>query len=89
MSEITEKEQETMNAGRSLRAESTFLLPLLQTKKELVCGKIIQAFKAGAQDAVWSHAAELSTLYDMRTEITRKIKAAEAIEKRIFEGDET
>ncbi len=83
MTELTETEQQKLNTGRMMRAESDLLLPLLQTKQALAIGKLIAAFRAGETNFV-SHAAELSMIDSMKNEITQKIKAAEAIERKLF-----
>ena len=87
MTELTEQEQQKMNTGRLMRAESDLILPLLQTKQTLIVAKIVAAFKAGHTEMLTAHAAELSIIYDMRTEITRKIKEAEGLERKML-GDE-
>lgn len=84
MTELTESEQQKLNTGRLLRAESDMILPLLQTKERLVIAKIVSAFKAGQQDMLWAHSAELSTIHDMRNEISQKIKVAESLERKVL-----
>lgn len=84
--ELTEKEQAKLNEGRMLRAESDMILPLLATKQATVLGKIVSDFRNGHHDKLLGHAAELSTIYEMKTEIGRKIREAEALEKRVYEG---
>ncbi len=87
MTELTEKEQQKLNTGRMMRAESDLILPLLDTKQALVIGKIVSAFRAGDYQALTGHAAELSTISEMKTEITQKIKVAEALERKIYAGE--
>ncbi len=84
MSEITEAEQQKLNTGRLMRAESDMILPMLATKQTLVIANIVAAFKAGAYERLTAHAAELSTLSDMKAEITSKIRQAEAIERKLY-----
>jgi hypothetical protein len=87
MTELTEAEQQKLNTGRLLMAQRETILPLLQTKERLVIGKIVSAFKAGQLEMLSAHAAELTTLYDMKMEITQKITAAEALEKKLYDDD--
>ena len=88
MTELTEQEQQKLNTGRMMRAESDLLLPLLQTKQAAVLGKIVYSFKAGKHEELIALAAELSTLSDMKSEITRKIKEAESLERKMINGNE-
>ncbi len=81
--ELSEKDTKVLNEGRVLRAEAT-LLPLLQTKQALAVGRLIAAFRAGETNFI-GHAAELSMIDSMRNEINQKIKAAEAIERKLYE----
>jgi hypothetical protein len=82
MTELTEAETNKMNTGRLMRAESDLLLPLLQTKQALAVGKIVAAFRAGKHEELLPHAAELSTIMNMKDEITRAIKQAEMLEAK-------
>ncbi len=68
-----------------MRAESDMLLPMLATKQALVIAKIVGAFRSGDYGALTGHAAELSTLHDMKSEITNKIKQAEVLERKMYE----
>lgn len=88
MTELTEQEQQKLNLGRMMRAESDVLLPFLQTKQTLVVALIVSAFRAGEQEKLWGLAAELTTLTDMKQEITRKIKEAEILEKKMLSEHE-
>ncbi len=81
----TEREQEKLNTGRLMRAEADLILPLISTKQSLALNKIVAAFKAGERDIIFAVAAELSTLHDMKHDITRKIKEAERIEQRMID----
>jgi hypothetical protein len=87
MTELSEKEQQQLNTGRMMRAESDLILPLLQTKERIVIGKIVASFRAGEYGALTGHAAELSTLDSMKNEITQKIKLAEALERKAYAND--
>ncbi len=87
MTELTETETQKMNTGRMLRAESSALLPLLESKQALLVGKIVQLFKSGDYEKLTGAAAELSTVWDMRTEITRKIKEAAYLEAKMMSED--
>ena len=89
MTELTEKEQETLNSSRMIRAESDVLLPLLQTKYTLTAAKIVSAFKAGQTEKLTTLAAELSTVYDMKLMIEQRINEAAYLEKKMLsdEGD--
>lgn len=87
MSELTEKEQTTLNAGRLMRAEADVLLPLLQTKQALVIGKIVAEFRAAHYEALTGLAAELSTIISMKDDITRAIKQAETLERKAFDNE--
>lgn len=83
MTELTEREQEKLNTGRMFRAESDMLLPMLQTKTAVVVGKIVAAFKSGGKPYEFlAYAAELSTLSDMKAEISRKITEANHLEEK-------
>ncbi len=86
--DLTEAEQIKLNSGRLMRAEADMIIPYLDTKRELICGKIVQSFRSGQHGDLLGHAAELATIYEMKSTITSKIKAAEAIERRIFESEE-
>jgi len=85
LNEITEQEQQKLNTGRSLRAETEVLFPLLGTKQALVISKLVAAFRAGQHEQLLPLVAELSTLDSMRSDITRKIKEAEAIERKLYD----
>jgi hypothetical protein len=82
--ELTEHEQQKMNTGRLMRAESDFLLPYLNTKQNLIIAKIVASFRAGDYSALTGHAAELTTISDMRNDITNKIKQAEILERKAY-----
>lgn len=84
MTELTEAEQEKLNKGRMMRAESSMLLPLLETKQTLVLARIVQAFRAGESEKLLSLAAELSTLFEMKGEISRTIKQAQILEEKQY-----
>lgn len=88
MTELTEAEQEKLNTGRMMRAESDVLLPLLQTKQTLVVGKIVAAFRAGETDKLIPLAAELSTIFEMKITIGQKIKEAEHLERKMLEDED-
>lgn len=85
--ELTEHEQKKLDTGRMMRAESDLILPLLQTKQTLVIGKIVNSFRQGDYASLTGHAAELSTIESMKSEITQKIKQAEAIERKVFANE--
>ena len=87
MTELTEKEQQTLNTGRVMRAESDVILPLLQTKQDLVIARIVAHFREGDRDKVFAAAAELSILREMRSNIASKIKEAEHYERKMLEEE--
>ena len=88
MRALTEQENQKLNAGRLMKAESGLLLPLLQTKQTLVIAKIVSAFREGKHEQLIGLAAELSTLAEMKHEITRTIKTAETLEEIMYEPNE-
>ena len=87
MTELTEAEQQKMNTGRLMRAESDLILPLLQTKQTLVIGKIVADFRSGKHENLIGHAAELSMISEMKNDITRKIKEGEALERKMYDNE--
>ncbi len=87
MTELTEAEQTKLNTGRLMRAESDMLLPMLATKQGLVIAKIVGSFRSGDYGSLTAHAAELSMISEMRAEITNKIKQAEVLERKMYEGE--
>lgn len=88
MTELTEQEQEKLNTGRLMRAESDLILPLIDTKQAVVVGAIVSAFRAGSYDRLTGLAAELTTLFEMRNQIKQKIKTAEGLERKLYEKNE-
>ena len=87
MKELSERELETLNDGRVLRAESDVLIPLLSTKQALAVGKLIHAYREGQHEKLLSIAAEISTISEMQNTITQKIKVAEGLERKIYDGE--
>ena len=87
MTELTEKEQETLNSARVVRAEGDVLLPLLQARERLIIGRTVSAFKAGETGKLISLAAELSTIYDLKSAISQKISEADYLEKKMMSDE--
>lgn len=89
MNELSEKELETLNRTRQIRAESDVLRPLLDTKQAMIVAKIIQAFKSGKHEHLTALAAELTAVHDMKYEIDRSIKTAAQLERKAFQNADT
>lgn len=87
MSEISERDQEKLDEGRALRAESQTLLPLIATKTALAVGRLIHAYREGQNERIHAIAGELSILKEMESTISQKIKVAEGLERKIFDGE--
>ena len=81
--EISERDTQILNTGRLLRLEAHVLLPLLNEKREAAIVKILQHYRAGKLDLIAHGAAELCVAEDMIQTIKNKIKAAEAVERKL------
>lgn len=84
---MTEKEAQAINTGRLLRAESDVMLPMLAERREHAVQKILLYFRSGEFEKIRDCAAELCVMDDLQNKIKNKIRAADAAERRMTNGD--
>lgn len=84
MSDVTEQDMRTMQLGRLMRAEADVILPLLAERREQAITKMLQHYRAGKFEMLPSAVAELCVTEDMKQTIKNKIKAAEAVERKVM-----
>lgn len=81
--DISEKDAQTLQTGRLLRAESDIMLPMLNERREAAVSKIIMYYRSGELEKITQAAAELSVTEDLKQTIKNKIKLAETVERRV------
>lgn len=84
--DLTEKDAQVLNTGRLLRAESDVMLPMLAERREQVITKLLMHYRGGAMDKVRDCVAELCVTDDMQKTIKNKIRAADAVERKVLDG---
>lgn len=83
--ELNDREIDQLNQGRMVRAEADVVLPLLGKQKLGAVAKISTLYRAGDLGQLPVAVAELVAIENLETEINKRIKRAEALERRIFE----
>ena len=84
MIELTEKEIEKLNRGRTVRAEAQVLLPLLTQKKAAAVDRLIAHFRAGQSEMLLTVAAEISVLSGLESDLNKSIRETENLERKIY-----
>jgi len=78
------QEMDRLNRGRVLRLSLGSLLPMLDEKIEEAMSRIQGDFRSGEKDFI-RHAAELTTLRELKDDLLRETKDTEQLEERLNE----